>query len=314
MTAPSDNRRAGIGFVLAAYVAWGILPFYWKAIKSVPPENILTFRVFLAFVFLAGFVFVSGRGAEFRAAFVSRRSRLWTLLTASVIGFNFFIYVWAVNTDRLVEASLGYFINPLVSVFLGVVFLREKLDRPRLISLGLAFAGVALLTVSFGRLPWISLVLAFSFAFYGLARKVVRVDALNGLLAETAVLSPLCLGFLAFAAVRGRIFEGWNTLSIPLLLLVSGLITALPLLWFIRGVRRIPLSTAGFVQYVSPTLQLLIGVAWYGEPFTRTHLASFGLIWVGLAVFSVSSARSLAIRRSGRKSNPPMRDDSPPAV
>jgi chloramphenicol-sensitive protein RarD len=304
LTTSSDNRRAGIGFVLAAYVAWGILPFYWKAIKSIPPENILTFRVFLSFLLLAVVVMLGGRAGEFRAAFASRRSRLWTLLTAVVIGSNFFVYVWAVNTDHLVEASLGYFINPLVSVFLGVVFLREKLDRPRLVSLGLAVAGVAFLTASFGRLPWISLVLAFSFAFYGLARKIARVDALNGLLAETAVLSPLCLGFLAFQGVQCRFFEGWNSLTFPLLL-VSGLVTAVPLLWFIRGVRRIPLSTAGFIQYVSPTFQLLIGVAWYGEPFTRTHLASFGLIWAGLAVFSVSTARSLAERRNGRLSNPP---------
>lgn len=303
MTSP-DDKRAGITYVLAAYLAWGILPFYWKAIKSVPPENILAFRVFLSFVFLAVLVFPAGRGADFRAAFASRRSRLWTLLTAVIIGFNFFLYVWAVNTDRLVEASLGYFINPLVSVFLGVVFLRETLDRPRLVSLVLAFAGVTLLTVSFGRLPWISLALAFSFAFYGLIRKVGRVDALNGLLAEMAVLTPLCLAFLTFQAGRGRFFEGWNSFPIPLLLLGSGLVTALPLLWFILGVRRIPLSTAGFIQYVSPTLQLLIGVVWYGELFTRTHLASFGLIWAGLAVFSVSTARSLAERRNGRKSSP----------
>jgi chloramphenicol-sensitive protein RarD len=284
-----DTQRSGTLYVLTAYVVWGLLPIYWKALQSVPAPEILAHRIFWSFVFVSFLLWKQQRWAEFKWTFRSR-SNLWIcILTAAIIGSNWFIYIWAVIHDHIVDTSLGYFINPLITVLLGVIFLHEKLNRWQIIAFVLASLGVGYLTLEYGRVPWIALSLALTFGIYGLLRKTARIEALSGLTAETGLLSPLVLTYLLLLALKGESSAGSSPAAIHLLLLGSGLVTAGPLLWFTIGVRRIKLSTAGFLQYLAPSMQLLLGVVVYREPFTRTHLISFGLIWTALIIFSLSN-------------------------
>ncbi|MGB2908315.1 MAG: EamA family transporter RarD [Candidatus Aminicenantaceae bacterium] len=284
-----DTQRSGTLYVLTAYVVWGLLPIYWKALQSVPAPEILAHRIFWSFVFVSFLLWKQQRWAEFKWTFRSR-SNLWIcILTAAIIGSNWFIYIWAVIHDHIVDTSLGYFINPLITVLLGVIFLHEKLNRWQIIAFVLASLGVGYLTLEYGRVPWIALSLALTFGIYGLLRKTARIEALSGLTAETGLLSPLVLAYLLLLALKGESSAGSSPAAIHLLLLGSGLVTAGPLLWFTIGVRRIKLSTAGFLQYLAPSMQLLLGVVVYREPFTRTHLISFGLIWTALIIFSLSN-------------------------
>lgn len=285
----SSSRLSGTGYVLAAYVTWGVLPVYWKALGSVSADQIVAHRIFWSFVFVSLLLWRQGRWPEFKWTFRSRRNRAVCFLTAAIIGSNWFIYVWAVNHDHIVDTSLGYFINPLLTVLLGVVFLRERLNKWQITAFVLAFLGVGYLTLQHGTIPWISLSLALTFGVYGLLRKVARVESLTGLTAETGLISPLVLAFLIRESIRGTGVVGNASPAIHLLLIGAGLVTATPLLWFTIGVRRIPLSTAGFLQYLAPSLQLLLGVLVYGEPFTETHWISFGLIWAALLLYSLSN-------------------------
>ncbi len=295
------TEKSGTGFVVAAYIAWGLLPIYWKALQSVPASEILAHRILWSFVFVLLLVVSTGRWPEFKRTFRTGRNRLVCLLTAAIIGSNWFIYIWAVNHNHIVDASLGYFINPLFSVLLGVVFLRERLNRWQAAAFILAAAGVGYLTLTFGRIPWIALSLALTFGLYGLLRKTARVESLIGLTAETGLLSPLVLTYIILAQVRGTGAVGTASFHIHALLVGAGLVTATPLLWFTIGVRRIKLSTAGFLQYLAPSLQLLLGVAVYAEPFTKTHGISFGFIWIALLIYSLSSAPRLAPAARGLK-------------
>ena len=282
------ERIRGTWYVLVAYVSWGLLPLYWKALISVPSQQILAHRIFWSFVFVVLLLQRQKRWLEFKHTFSSPRNRMTCILTAAIIGSNWFIYIWAVNAGHLVDASLGYFINPLISVLLGVVFLRERLSFWQIIAVILAFIGVANLTFQFGKVPWIAFSLALTFGVYGLLRKTARVESLVGLSAETALLSPLVLSYIVFQQIKGAGVMGTAPASIHLLLLGAGIVTAAPLLWFTHGVRKIPLSTAGFLQYIAPSLQLFLGVIVYKEPFSGVHLVSFCFIWVALAIFSFS--------------------------
>lgn len=288
MLMEKKEKIKGTWYVLVAYVSWGLLPIYWKALKSVPAQQILAHRIFWSFIFVGLLLIAQERWPEFRQTFSSRRNRVICLLTAAIIGSNWFIYIWAVNAGHIVDASLGYFINPLVSVLLGVVFLRERLSFWQIVAVILAFIGVANLTIQFGKIPWIALSLALTFGVYGLLRKTAHIESLTGLSAETALLSPLVLAYIIFLQIKGAGAIGASPISIHLLLLGAGIVTAAPLLWFTYGVRKIPLSTAGFFQYIAPSLQLFLGVIVYGETFTSTHRISFGFIWVALAIFSFS--------------------------
>jgi len=284
-----NARQTGTLYVLAAFVAWGLLPVYWKALQSIPAREILAHRIFWAFVFVFFLLWKQRRWAEFKWTFRSRRNRWICILTAAIIGSNWFIYIWAINHDHIVDTSLGYFINPLITVLLGVIFLREKLNPWQVTALVLASIGVGYLTLQYGRIPWIALSLALTFGFYGLLRKTARIESLIGIMAETGLLSFLALAYLLLLAVRSDGSAGTAPAAIHLLLIGAGLVTATPLLWYTIGVRRIKLSTAGFLQYLAPSMQLLLGVLVYGEPFTRTHLISFGLIWISLLIFSLSN-------------------------
>jgi len=269
-----NARQTGTLYVLAAFVAWGLLPVYWKALQSIPAREILAHRIFWAFVFVSFLLWKQRRWAEFKWTFRSRRNRWVCILTAAIIGSNWFIYIWAINHDHIVDTSLGYFINPLITVLLGVIFLREKLNPWQVTALVLASIGVGYLTLQYGRIPWIALSLALTFGFYGLLRKTARIESLIGIMAETGLLSFLALAYLLLLAVRSDGSAGTAPAAIHLLLIGAGLVTATPLLWYTIGVRRIKLSTAGFLQYLAPSMQLLLGVLVYGEPFTRTHLIS----------------------------------------
>jgi chloramphenicol-sensitive protein RarD len=285
---------SGVVFATAAYLWWGLSPIYWKLLAAVPAEELVAHRVVWSALLLGGFLTVRGRWAEVGAVLRSPRVAATLAATTLLIATNWWTYIWAVNSNHLVEASLGYFVTPLVSVLLGLVVLRERLGRLQIISLVLAAAGVALLTLRLGRMPWISMVLAVSFAFYGLLRKTVRAEPESGLWIETALLAPFALVYLGSLGASGRGafgdigFAGAGTTS---LLVLSGVITALLLVWFTHGARRLPLSTLGFLQYLAPVLQFALGVAVYREPFSSTHLAAFTLIWAALVLFSVDSHR-----------------------
>jgi chloramphenicol-sensitive protein RarD len=277
-----------VWYTIAAFFLWGILPLYWKALKQVPSSQILAHRILWSFVFVVLILTVTKRIYRIRSAIASRRNRVYFIASAFTIGINWFVYIWAVNAGFVVETSMGYFINPLVSVLLGIVFLREKLRFWQVISVMLAFSGVLYLTLNYGKLPWITLSLAFSFGTYGLLRKTSHADSLVGLFFETAYLSPLALAYLLLRGLQGSGAFGTVSPLLHILLVSSGIVTAVPLIWFAHGARRIPLSTVGFTQYLAPTLQLFLGVVVFQEPFTSVHLISFSLIWVGLALYSLS--------------------------
>jgi chloramphenicol-sensitive protein RarD len=294
----------GVWYTIAAFLLWGILPLYWKALKAVPSPQILAHRIIWSCVFVTIVLIIRKRIPEARRAFSSRRNRFFFTLSALCIGINWFIYIWAVNANRVVESSMGYFINPLVSVFLGMIFLRERLGFWQIIAVLLAIAGVLFMTIQYGSLPWIALSLAFSFGFYGLLRKTSHADSLVGLLYDTAFLTPLAMLYLVIVGLKGIAAFGTATPLIHLLLIGSGVVTATPLIWFAHGARRIPLSIVGFTQYLAPSLMLILGVMVFKEPFAKTHLISFSLIWGGLFLFSLSRTaflRRIEPKLSGKK-------------
>lgn len=301
-TAPAANSRdasTGIAFGLAAYLWWGFAPIYFKAVAAVPALEVLAHRVVWALLLLAVLVRWTGRATVARDALRSRRTRITLLATTGLIAVNWFTFIWAVANDRLTEASLGYFINPLVNVLLGFVFLRERLRRWQMVSVALAAAGVAYRTIAVGSLPAVTVVLALSFGFYGLLRKTVRADAIVGLTVETALLAPLGLTFLIVLNARGEghFGESWQ---MDVLLPLAGLITAVPLLLFTSAARRLPLTTIGFLQYLAPSLQFLLAVVAFGEPFTIIQLTSFGVIWAALAIYSVDLVTAARRARATR--------------
>jgi len=277
--------RTGVLYALAAFVAWGVLPVYYKALRHVPPLEVLAHRVVWSLLLLGLLLVARGRTARLREALADRRSFRVLVLTSGLVAVNWLTFIWGIGAGHVVECSLGYFISPLVNVVLGVALLGERLRRPQAVAVGLAAVAVAISTASLGRAPWIALVLASSWGAYGLLRKTVRVDALEGLTVETLLLFPLALGFLVALAVRGNGWFGAQA-GTTLLLASAGFVTALPLLWFVSGARRMPYSTLGLLQYVAPTLQFLLGVLAWHEPFPPLRAVAFAVTWVALAVFS----------------------------
>lgn len=289
---PTSEYRTGVVYALACYLWWGLAVLYFKAVDHVPPFELLAHRVIWSFVLVALLLRFRTRVSE--ALAILRRPRVLATLALStvLIACNWFTFLWAVLHSQIIQASLGYFINPLVNVFLGFVFLGERLRRVQWAAVSLALGGVVALTVSLGGLPTIALVLAITFGLYGLVRKTAAVDSLVGLSLETLMLLPLSLGYLAWLYAQGENSFGMVDRTTDVLLLLSGLVTALPLLWFGHAARRLPLSTLGVLQYVGPSLQLLIGVALFGEAFTRGHTVAFTFIWSGLALYSWDSLRA----------------------
>ena len=292
--------KKGLLSAVAAYFLWGIFPIYFKALQVVPPTQILGQRIVWSFVFVMAVLLVKH---EFKAwlAVLNRRVVLIYCLAALLLSVNWLLYVWSVNSGYVIEASLGYFINPLVSVLLGVIFLREKLRPLQWIPVAIAAAGVLYLAVTYGSLPWIALTLAFSFGFYGLVKKIAPLDSLYGLSLETAILFVPALGFLLFSEVQGSGAFGHAGGWVTTLLALAGVISAVPLLLFASGVRSAPLSTVGLIQYISPTLQFLLGIFVFGESFSPTRLVGFILVWVALILFTFES---LVMQRRGLSTFP----------
>lgn len=285
------NVTSGLLPATAAFLAWGLFPLYWKQLDALPALDIMLHRLLWCFVFVWLYLLLRhGRGW---LAPILRQPRLLLLLSGSslLIGGNWYLYIWAVTSGHIVETSLGYYINPLVNVLMGVLLLGERLSRARWCAVLLASAGVAWMAWCFGRLPWIALGLALSFASYGLLRKIAEVDAIPGLAVESALLAPLAIVLLLLAEVGG---QGSFFQATPLeqgLLVLGGVVTALPLIWFATGARRLPYSTVGLLQYLAPSLQLLCGVLVFAEPFGRDRLLGFVLIWLALGIYAAEGWR-----------------------
>ncbi|MEY2667917.1 MAG: hypothetical protein RJA59_555 [Pseudomonadota bacterium] len=284
---PSPHTT-GLAYALAAYLAWGLSPIYFKALRPTGPLEILSWRVVASVALLGAMTVAMGRSAEVARSLSDRRRALTFVATTLLISVNWLLYIWSVNTGHLLEASMGYFMNPLVTILLGVVFLKEGLDRRQAFAVALAAVGVAWMVVAHGRLPWISLALALSFALYTLLRKQARIDAVAGLLVETSFLAPLAVAWLGWLWWRGEAHFGSST-GLSLLLLSAGAVTALPLVWFALGVHRLRLSTVGLLQYVAPTLQFTLAVVVYREPFGATQAVTFAFIWSGLALYTADA-------------------------
>jgi chloramphenicol-sensitive protein RarD len=289
------GSAVGVAFAAAAYLAWGTFPLYFRQLAGVPAPEILAHRVVWSAVFVAALVTVLGRWRAVVQQLASLRTLAWLGATALFISANWLTYIWAVNSGHVLEASLGYFVNPLVTVLLGVLFLRDRLSRRQAIAVGLAATGVAALVVRAGHVPWIALALALTFGFYGLLRKQLRVDSIAGLLGEVALLAPAALLYLGWLQREGSgHFAGGGRHAA--LLAASGIVTALPLIWFAAGVQRLRLATVGLLQYLNPSLQFATAVFLFGERFTTGHAIAFGCIWVSLAIYTweaVTLARRL---------------------
>ncbi len=287
---------AGVSYAAGAFLIWGFSPIYWKAMQAVPAFEIVSHRVVWSFLFLAVLIGLQGRWTEFRSALGSGRTLFLLAVTTLLVSANWVLYIWAVNAGYILQASLGYYINPLVNVLLGMVFLRERLRPPQVLAVALACTAVVIRGVSFGQFPWIALTLGFTFGLYGLIRKTAPVGSLVGLTLETLLLAPISLAFLAYLELQGSAallhVSGW----LDALLIGTGVFTAVPLLFFNLGARRINLSTLGLMQYLAPSGMFLLAVFAYGEPFTAMQGWTFGLIWTGLAIYSIDSLR--AFRRA----------------
>ncbi|AQQ52799.1 EamA family transporter RarD [Planococcus lenghuensis] len=293
------EEKKGVIYATLTYMMWGILPIYWKLLDHVGSGEILTGRVFWSFWFTLLLVLLLGMGKKFASdlkGLLKSKKDFFSLLAASyLISLNWFLFIWAVTNDHLVETSLGYYINPLVSVLLGVFFLKERLMPAQRVAFVLAAIGVTILTVSYGQFPWLAFLLAFSFGFYGLIKKTIRLNALRGLALETMFVLPVAIGYYVFLFATGRA-EFLNVgLETDVLIMLSGAATALPLVLFAMGAQRIPLYLIGFLQYIAPTSMLILGVFVYGESFGSTDLLSFTLIWTALVLFTLSKVMNMKV-------------------
>lgn len=288
----------GILYALGAYLIWGFLPLFWKAVQVATPLEILSHRIVWSLLLLVGILGVQQRWGWLALAVRDRQTLGTFLLSALLLGINWLVYIWAVNVGHIVEASLGYFINPLVNVVFGVIFLQEQMRPGQWLAVGLAALGVLYLSITLGALPWVGLTLGFSFAGYGLLRKTARLNALEGLTFETSFLFVPALFYLLYLGATGQGVFGVVNGKLTVLLLLSGLFTALPLLLFSAGARRIPFSLVGILQYIAPTIQFLLGVYLYGEPFSPARLVGFGLIWLALALYSAETVWQKSLLRS----------------
>jgi len=295
MATPSESETSrsesvlGVIYAGAAFLIWGSAAVYWKELRSVPPLEIIAHRVAWSFLFLLPLIVLQRQWVEFVAILKKPQMLMILLLTAILVGINWLIYVWAVNNNHLLQASLGYYINPLVNVVLGMVFLKERLRPPQVIAVLLATAGVLYLTVQYGQFPWIAISLAMSFGLYGLIRKVAPASSLVGLTVETLLLSLPAIGYLIYLDIQGTGSVFRVSLNLDLLLIGCAPLTAVPLLCFTAGAKRLYLSTVGLMQYIGPSGMFLLAVFYYHEPFSTAQVWTFVMIWTALVIYSTDS-------------------------
>ncbi|CCH48203.1 EamA family transporter RarD [Pseudodesulfovibrio piezophilus] len=296
---PRSEKDPIYGFIaaLSAFTLWGLLPIYWKQIQTVAPLEILCHRIVWLLLILGAILTFKKRWAETFAPLRSFRNVGILVLSSLCIGSNWLIYVWAVNTNHVLATSLGYYINPLVNVLIGFIIFRERLSPMQCVALGLASLGVINSIANYGEVPWISLALAISFAFYGLLRKIAAVESLPGLFLEAMVLTPAALTYILILQSQGESAFVLNDLSTDFLLVGTGVVTALPLIGFAFGARRLRLMTLGILQYAAPSIAFILGVFLYHEPFGAADMLTFCLIWSGLIVYTGDSLKTMRHHR-----------------
>ena len=278
------QHTKGIFYAILAYASWGVLPLYWKQLDMISPVDILAHRILWSSVFTLAVCLFFKRD-ELRRYFSNPKSLANLTVTGILVSLNWGIYIYAVNSGQLVEAALGYFINPLVSIALGMIFLGEKLNKIQIAAFLLAMSGVAYLAIHFGQFPWIAVALALTFGLYGLMKKKMNYDSMSALAVETTLVVPVALGYLIFWSSDGGASFTSLPFPAPVLLVLAGVITALPLYWFGMAAVKIPLYSVGFFQYIAPSIKLVIGIFLFHEAFSVTHAISFSLIWTGLALY-----------------------------
>ncbi len=287
MNAEKDDVKRGLLFTIQAFTFWGILPIFWKWLQHVPSQEVLAHRIFWSFIIVMSVLWFN-KNLKLKPIFSNKALIRRLIVTSVLIGCNWGLFVYAVNSNQILEASFGYFINPLVSVLLGITILKERLSSLKISALLLAVGAVIYMAIDLGKLPWISLGLAFAFGFYGLLKKTTPIGSLQGLAIETLFLSPFCLSFIIYKMIDGTGYLFMHSFKTDILLIFAGVVTVLPLLWFAKGAKRIPLSSVGFLQYIAPSFMLLLGVFVYGEEFGQTRLISFSIIWLALAIYTYS--------------------------
>ncbi|MCK6567228.1 MAG: EamA family transporter RarD [Chloroflexi bacterium] len=279
----------GIWYGIAAYAMWGFFPIYWKLLHEIPAIQLLGHRIVWSFLLLAAFILLTKQAGDFRSVAFNRRTLGIYTIAGVLLSANWLIYVWSVNAGFIVETSLGYFINPLLSVLFGVIFLRERLRPAQWVPVIIAAIGVTYLTVAYGRPPWIALSLAVTFGLYGLVKKLSPLGSVYGLTLETGIVFPIALLYLIVVQAGGAGEFLRDGFTIDLLLIGAGVVTTIPLLMFASAAKQIPLNMIGVLQYFAPTIQFLIGVFIYKEPFDHTRLIGFGIVWLALIIFWVEN-------------------------
>jgi chloramphenicol-sensitive protein RarD len=288
-TPAKSHETSGLIAGVAAFATWGLIPVYWKLLKEVPASEILAHRFVWTSLFLVAVLTWQRRWPEVQGTLRSRQATLYCLSSGAAIALNWFFFIYAVNIGRIIETSLGYFITPLVNVLFGAMFLRERLTRLQFLSVALASGAVLYLTFGYGHFPWIAMALCTSFGLYGLLRKKSGTAAIPGLFLETAMLVPVAIVYLLLLGRHGELHFDRGDSLLSILLISTGVVTAVPLFWFGHAARHLRLTTIGFLQYLAPTGSFFLGIFLYHEPFTRGHLVTFGLIWIALGIFTAEA-------------------------
>jgi chloramphenicol-sensitive protein RarD len=296
-TSAKTHETSALIAGIAAFTTWGLIPVYWKLLRDVPASEIIAHRFVWTSLFLVAVLTWQNRWPDVHAVLRSRRTTFYCLSSGLAIALNWFFFIYAVNIGRIIETSLGYFMIPLVNVILGSIFLRERLTRLQLLSVALAGAAVLYLTFGYGQFPWIAMALCTTFGLYGLLRKKSGTAAIPGLFVETALLVPIAVAYLALLKTHQELRFGRSDWLLSILLISTGIVTAVPLFWFGHAARYLRLTTLGFLQYLSPTGSFFLGVFLYHEPFTRAHLVTFTLIWIALTIFTFEAVTRWRRRR-----------------